>query len=389
MTQDPGMKEAAFLAPGSNEWQSLADTPEPEGRKATDNLKNTLLASLQMQHLVVLSGSGCSLSAGGPSMRDLWNCAVGEPPTAEAKRIAARINHEVENDKNIEALLSKAEAFLQVKEDKQVRKFLNSSKKVILEKCSGFLQQKNLGAHGTFLHRLSRRRVRDQRLKVFTTNYDLCFERATSELGGVALDGFSFTAPRRYNPRYFSYDIVRRARIGEDIGHYLEGVYLLYKLHGSVNWERDEEGNVCENESPTPEKACLIYPASGKYQQSFAQPHLESMAQYLSAVREPNTCVLVIGFGFNDDHLAEPMLAAAQSNPHLRMIIIDSLAQEKHKNAGGNRYWPKFFDLARQGEDIWFIKESFNDFAQRIPDLRSLTPAESLMKAVKGAARES
>ena len=160
----------------------------------------------------------------------------------------------------------------------------------------------------------SRRRVRDQRLKVFTTNYDLCFERATSELGGVALDGFSFTAPRRYNPRYFSYDIVRRARIGEDIGHYLEGVYLLYKLHGSVNWERDEEGNVCENESHTPEKACLIYPASGKYQQSFAQPHLESMAQYLSALREPNTCVLVIGFGFNDDHLAEPMLAAAQSS---------------------------------------------------------------------------
>lgn len=389
MTQETETKEAAFLAPGNTEWQALSVAPGSGEGKAQDTLNNALLASLQMQHLVVLSGSGCSLSAGGPSMRDLWNRAAGEPPTVEAKRIAAKINHDVENNKNIEALLSKAEAFLQVKEDKQVRKFLNSSKKVILEMCSGFLQQKNLGAHGTFLHRLSRRRVRDQRLKVFTTNYDLCFERATSELGGVALDGFSFTAPRRYNPRYFSYDIVRRARIGEDIGHYLEGVYLLYKLHGSVNWERDEEGNVCENESPTPEKACLIYPASGKYQQSFAQPHLESMAQYLSAVREPNTCVLVIGFGFNDDHLAEPMLAAAQSNPHLRMIIIDSLAQEKHKNAGGNRYWPKFFDLARQGEDIWFIKESFNDFAQRIPDLRSLTPAESLMKAVKGAARES
>ena len=322
-------------------------------------------------------------------MNDLWRSAIGEPPTAEAKRIAVKINHDCGNEKNIEALLSKAEAFLQVKEDKQVRKFLNSSKEVILKKCSEFLKHQNLGAHATFLHRLSRRRIRDQRLKVFTTNYDLCFERSTSELGCVALDGFSFTAPRRYNPRFFSYDIGRRSRIGEDIGHYLEGVYLLYKLHGSVNWERDDEGNILEKESPAPEKACLIYPASGKYQQSFAQPHLESMAQYLSAIREPNTCVLVIGFGFNDDHLAEPMLAAAQSNPHLRLIIIDSLAKAKHANAGVNRYWPKFFDLARQGEDIWFIKESFKDFARRIPDLRSLTPAESLMKAVKGAARES
>jgi hypothetical protein len=389
MTQDPDIKAAAFLEPGSNEWQSLAVTPESEGRNPAESLKNALLASLKMQRLVVLAGSGCSLSAGGPSMGDLWESSVGTPPTAEAKRIAIKTHHDVDGNKNIEVFLSKAEAFLQVNEYGPVRKFLNSSKKVILDKCSGFLKPEHLGAHETFLHRLSRRRVRDQRLKIFTTNYDLCFERATSALGGVALDGFSFTAPRRYDPRYFSYDIVRRSRVGDDLGHYLEGVYLLYKLHGSVNWERDEGGNVCENESPSPEKACLIYPASGKYQQSFVQPHLESMAQYLAAVREPNTCLLVIGFGFNDDHLAEPLLAAAQSNPHLRLIIVDSLAMDKHKNADNNRYWPKFFDLAHQGEDIWFIKESFKDFAQRIPDLRSLTPAESLMKAVKGAARES
>src|SRR6266581_3942693 len=369
---------SAFRAPGANEWLALtedegATVQQEEARKARDALKNMLLASLQMQHLAVLAGSGCSLSADGPSMMDLWNDAVGKVPTRSTRAIAAKVNHDL-SDKNLEAFLSRIEAFL------------HASKKVILKKCSGFLKTEKLAAHKTFLHRLSRRRVRDQRLKVFTTNYDLCFERAAGALGGVALDGFSFAAPRRYDPRFFSYDIVRRPRSGDDLGSYLEGVFLLYKLHGSVNWARVDGGVIFEKVEPEPEEACLIYPASGKYQQSFKQPHLESMAQYLAAVREPSTCVLVVGFGFNDDHLAEPLLAAARSNPHLRLIIVDPGAEAK--TANGNGYWTQFSELGVHGEDIWFIAAGFEDFAQMIPDLKSLTPADTLMKAIRGVTRE-
>jgi len=37
---------------------------------------------------------------------------------------------------------------------------------------------------------------------------------------------------------------------------------------------------------------------------------------------------------------------------------------------------------------VWLIKASFGDFAKMIPDLKSLTPAETLMKAIKGVTRE-
>ena len=37
-------------------------------------------------------------------------------------------------------------------------------------------------------------------------------DRATDELGVVALDGFSFTTPRRYDPRFFTYDIIQQHR---------------------------------------------------------------------------------------------------------------------------------------------------------------------------------
>lgn len=381
---------SAFRAPGGNGWRVLtadegAKDQQEEARKARDELKDMLLSSLHMEHLVVLAGSGCSLSAGGPSMLDIWNAAVGKEPISDAKLTADKVNHDL-SDQNIEAFLSRIEASLHVREDKKVSSFLNASKKVILDKCSGFLKAEKLEAHKTFLHRLSRRRARDQRLKVFTTNYDLCFERAAGELGVVAMDGFSFAAPRRYDPRFFSYDIVRRSRSGDDLGSYLEGVFLLYKLHGSVNWARDEGRAIFEKAAPNPEEACLIYPASGKYQQSFTQPHLESMAQYLAAVREPNTCVLVVGFGFNDDHLAEPLLAAARSNPHLRLIMVDPGAEVK--TANGNRYWKQFSELGVHGEDIWFVAAGFEDFAQRIPDLKSLTPGDTLMKVIQGVTRE-
>ena len=68
---------SAFRAPGAGDWRELvaenADDKDQqeEARKAKDELKNMLLASLQMQHLVVLAGSGCSRAAGGPSMQDL------------------------------------------------------------------------------------------------------------------------------------------------------------------------------------------------------------------------------------------------------------------------------------------------------------------------------
>jgi hypothetical protein len=383
-----------FREPGSATWLDLAAPPDLDAadrdalekvEKNKRKLHETLLASLQMQNVVVLAGSGSSLAAGGPSMGDLWDLAVGETPNDFAKRVAGLVNYPID-DKNIEEFLSRAEGYLGLRNDTDVETFLHQSKREILERCSVFIDAADLGAHRTFLHRLSRRRVRDHRLKVFTTNYDLCFERAAGELGCVAVDGFSFSAPRRYDPRFFGYDIVRRPATGDDMVNYLEGVFLLHKLHGSVNWARSPDGSIVEDAEPEPKDACLIYPAKGKYQRSFTQPHLESMAQYLAALREPNTCVLIVGFGFNDDHLSEPLLAAATTNPHLRLVVVDPAAEAS--TAGPNRYWTRLAGLASRGDDVWFVNTGFDGFSQLIPDLKSLTPADNLLRTVQRVARD-
>ena len=382
-----------FRKPGAIEWVPLlssasADNEElNKAEQARESLKNTLLQSLQMQHLIVLAGSGCSLHAGGPSMGDLWKAVVGEPPLSQAATAAKSSRYKLEN-KNIEAFLSQIGASLSIKPNMRTKSFLDNAQRTILEKCSAFLDDKKLSTHEILLHRLSRRRTRDQRLRIFTTNYDLCFERAAANVGCVAIDGFSFMAPRQYDPRYFDFDIIRRPHSGEDNGNYLEGVFLLYKLHGSVNWEKTDDG-IVEKEKPDAQKACLIYPASGKYQQSYNQPFIESISQYLAAIREPNTCLLIVGFGFNDDHLSEPLLSAVRSNPHLRLIIVDPNAKDNATQADelGNRHLKELFKLSARGEDVWFINERFEQFAERIPDLKSLTPAERLFKDIKGIAK--
>lgn len=386
-----------FLAPGSSVWGVVAaedDEDSEQVRKAKESgeeLNRMLLTSLQMEHLVVLAGSGCSLGAGGPSMKKLWQKATTIYRRGQVRKfkpgvedVAKLVGHDLEDD-NIEELLSRIEAYLSIQSDDKASQLLSDAKEKILHECSAFLSDNKLAAHKTFLHRLSRRRARDRRLKVFTTNYDLCFERAAGLLGAVVIDGFSFSYPRRYDARYFNFDIVRRPLNGGDpSGNFLEGVFLLHKLHGSVNWERRESNAIEETVDPDPSNACLIYPARGKYQQSYVQPHLESIAQYLSAIREPNTCVLVAGFGFNDDHLSEPLLAAAESNPHLRLIVVDPSVEEKISN-DDLPCWVRLRELCEQGSDVWFIECNFAALAELLPNLKSLTPAENLVGALKRA----
>jgi hypothetical protein len=182
-------------------------------------------------------------------------------------------------------------------------------------------------------------------------------------------------------------DIVRRGSAGDEQSSLLEGVFHLYKLHGSVTWARKANDTIEIVEKTNASEACLIYPARGKYQQSYAQPHLELVSQFFSVLRQPNTCLVVVGFGFNDDHLSEPILAAVRSNPHFRLIVVNRSA-EKTSATGSNRYWKAFLELASTGEDVWMINADFEQFAELIPDLKALTPAQRLARDVRLIAEE-
>ncbi|GLO16135.1 hypothetical protein PPUJ20028_47210 [Pseudomonas putida] len=390
----------AYLPPGASDWAPLneeafnvlKDVETPDLAKIVSNrsaLSDMLAAALQIPNLGFLAGSGTSLGApGGPSMWDLWKRSMCRPDSGDPTEAAARVMDVVRYNEtinpNIEHFLSQCDAYLAFNKDTAVEGFVSEVKAVILDSCSAFLRAQNadISAYRQLLQKLARRRVRDPRLKVFTTNYDMCFETAASDLGMMAIDGFSYTRRRRFDGKHFSYDIVRREAEGHE---FAEGVFQLLKLHGSVSWSR-EGTEIYEDTAPTPANACLIYPAKGKYQQAFLQPHLELLSRYLEFLRQPNSCLIVAGFGFNDDHLSEPIFSAIQSNPSLKLILCDFQCITHLHNRGhhgSSDYWGRFHDLARRGLDIHFISGSFSNLVSHIPHLRTASPAEQLANAVR------
>lgn len=392
--------QEAYLPPGKTEWQPLTEhafkvlktadeADESSIRASRGALSDMFSTALQIPNLGFFAGSGTSLgSVGGPSMWDLWQQAMCPDAHDVLSDMAARVTETVRygerKNPNIEHFLSQCDSYLAFTEDAVVSAFVNDVKALILRACSDFLKSptSDISAYKSLLQKLARRRVRDPRLKVFTTNYDMCFETAASDLGMVTIDGFSYTRRRRFDGKHFTYDIVRREA---DSHEFAEGIYQLLKLHGSVSWSR-ESGQIYEDVAPEAVNACLIYPAKGKYQQAFLQPHLELLSRFLEFLRQPNSCLVIAGFGFNDDHLSEPIYSAIQSNPSLKLIICDFQCIAHMHNRGhygSSPYWGKLRELAEQGFDIHFISGTFSDLVSYIPHLRSASPAEQLANAVK------
>ncbi len=373
---------AEIPADATPEAQKKAQQDADAARKELAEYLHTVLTT---PNLIVLAGSGSSIGkVGGPSMQDLWQEASKLPNFKEA---AAAVKHPG-GDEWIENLMSRcrmAKQFLDGAAAKSVSAFLSAAEKMIWNACSEFLPKADLEGHQTFLRRMARRRLRAPRLKLFTTNYDLCFETAAGRLGIILVDGFSFTEPRRFDPRLFNYDIVRRAKSSDAANDFVEGVVQLFKVHGSVNWDDTESGII---QAQVPKTPCLIYPASTKYEQSYSQPHLELMAQFQSALREPNTCLVTVGFGFNDNHLSAPIQAAVNSNPSMKLLAVDRSA--KAKSDADNGVYAALGKRIASGEaDIALINAEFAQFADLIPQLRALSPAEQIECSVKQIARES
>lgn len=372
----PACSSVSFRRPGDPVFQPLEDEHGQEGKK---KLADLLLTSMQMQHLLVFVGSGASLCCGYPGMWALYQEVKGLP---NFELVRGRLKHP-ETNENIEDLLSRCDAHLLLREDRKVKEFRLRAIAKVLELCRDRAPLERLEHHKDFLRKLARRRARDSRLKLFTTNYDLCFEAAAGAVSMVPIDGFSFSQPRRFDPRFFEYDIVRRDGVSES-SSFVPGVFHYYKIHGSVDWAvRDGKAEI--NPGVSADAAGIVYPARAKYQRTFEQPHLEIVAQYLAALRQPNTCLLVIGFGFADDHLTRPILSALETNPHFRMIVADPVAEKRlAQDTEGN--WPQLASLS-QRTDLTFINAKFDELVPLIPDLSALSPAQELARAIQKVAR--
>ena len=347
-----------------------------------------LSATLLSEHLTVLTGLGTSLclqSGTGnrlaPTMIDLWDQAHATIPDFEPTLV--RVNHEKDSTgswvKDMEALLSRCQMAIQLNNDALTQDFILKAEALIASLCN-FLPSLPVDAglplHEAFLRKLARRPLRLGRTKLFTTNYDLCFETAASRIGFTVIDGFSHTSPQYFDGSNFSYDLVRREG-DKDVPAYISNVFHLCKLHGSIDWQRTAAGDV-QRTAPT-STPLIIYPRAGKFESSYQQPYLEMMSRFQSALRQPNSGVLVVGFGFNDLHLVEPLRAAIRSNPGLNLIVV-GLDYDTAPNPTVS-YLSTLIDAGDRR--ITLVSGTFEDLVELIPDLVADTDEEKHNKRFK------
>lgn len=383
-----------LLMPGEG-WRAFADikgadnnTDQPGSRRL---IESAFLTALNSTNLVILTGTGSSYAAANASpkpqpagMREVWAAVkdkVGEPTfTAVCKSFpSAPIT-----EQNIERLLTLCKLHLELNETakdnvtKRIRKFVPDAEQAILSRVDFVDAQTNLDAHATIIQRVSRRGNRKPRTRIFTTNYDLCFEEAARRHRFTVIDGFSHALDQVYDRGHFNFDIVRRDH-GKEGPDYIENVFHLYKLHGSIDWRRVGP-DIVRSRGPEGDPV-LIYPRSSKYQESFEAPYLDMIGALQTSLREPDTALVVAGFGFNDDHLSRPILSAVESNMSLRLIVCDPVFLDAGTLASAgqvatnewptpNRFLKNFLGLAKAGDPrLHLINGRFQDMALAVPDL--------------------
>lgn len=331
---------------------------------------------LRMENLVVLAGSGTSVSAGGKTMADL-ETAVFETikalsdlpasitPIIEAREVAPLIGDTI----GFEAWLSFIANALVIGQSEDapfsgitwpdtpapnlgdLQWFIDRLRMSIFSECALTLPDtvmaksaEDLAPQLSFLSKLVARDSNLGRTHLFTLNYDTLFEQALELLGIQYFDGFTGRAAARFDPSVYGLDVYYPGEVAEGRVRRFDKFLHFYKLHGSIHWfEQDGEMRARHPDlapfrtyarlTPSEKATALIgltngtpsvgiLPTANKFAQTLTMPYAHLFRSFQVRLGIPQTFLLVLGYGFGDDHVTR-IIENALMNPSLVMLVIE------------------------------------------------------------------
>jgi hypothetical protein len=228
-------------------------------------------------------------------------------------------------------------------------------------------------------------------VQVFTTNYDLLVEQALERRKVAYFDGFMGSREPIFDIQSIEEDSLPSRWT------------LLWKLHGSINWRQDENGEVLRRPADADDGgSALVYPSHLKYDQSRRQPYLAMMDRLKAFLKKPGAILVSCGFSYRDQHINEIIDQSLRGNPtaSVQGLLFEPLDNYIEAIQMGSSLHNLAL-LARDGavvggiQDSWEEQEDSNggtvipdcglgDFEQFGKLLQSLTGAAALSHAGHG-----
>ena len=352
-------------------------------------IQQLLAEWLRMENVVVLTAAGCSVSAGGRLMtgsednnlervvlETVEQCPLSDDARAIIKWRKAQglgkgnfenwLSHLFNSsslartdDSPIDTILWKTlptdeqSAPIVLCEDDE-RVLCEYLEKAIYAECALQIDRQEVSKdlshasspHIPFLAKLIARDTNLGRTHLFTLNYDTLFEQALEELGIQYFDGFSGKSSARFDPSVYGLDIYYPGDISEGKVRRFDKFLHYYKLHGSLHWFVDGDGNYrahhrdldfvkeYRRSNITTKAATLqsteykqiksfgILPTSQKFAQTLNMPYAHLFRLFHSRLNQPQTFFLVLGYGFSDSHVNR-IIETSLMNPSLVMLVVE------------------------------------------------------------------
>ena len=161
-------------------------------------------------------------------------------------------------------------------------------------------------------------------LHVFSLNYDLCMERIGDSEFRVET-GFAGYGPSHH----WDWERFEQSESGPNS---LPPVYL-YKLHGSINWKRDDGNNlfsVEQTENVESDRMDVIFGRDFKL--DAADPYLFYAYQFRRFTLDARL-IAIIGYSFADDHINKMLAQALKRDEPRRLLIVTRCCSEDECNA--------------------------------------------------------
>ena len=313
---------------------------------------------------VIVIGSGASAAYGIAGMWQLAEFLKQEIcPTQDEVEGWMEFKRQLEEGVDLETALHKVDL-----SERLEREVVLKTRELILPQDIEIRKKAILGQVDLHLSTLISylNRTANPQIKVVTTNYDRLVEYSLDHAGVEYYSGFLGGYIRRFDGRFSSHRTVNKVEV--------------LKVHGSLDWYNNSIAEVLElSDRLHGTKGLMpvmVTPGKDKYRHTHNDPFRTLITRVDTVFSEADS-LLIIGFGFNDEHIQTKLMQKMRSSRTPIIIISKTLTDKARQfikankssrilgieecGVGSNLVFSDKEDMEIQ-ESIWELKEFIKTF---------------------------